>query len=75
MFGSAEAEFFVDRTRHNDRRLRLPALMDGLGRGENRGHTSLNVTRAASVQSAVGDRRVERLNGHAIDRHRVLVSL
>ena len=67
-------EFLVDRAGHDHRRRAGGAFAGQAGeRGEHGRHAPLDVARAPAIHPAVADRRVERVDGHAVGRHGVLV--
>ena len=69
-----KSEFFVHGASHHDARGAGRLLADNAGEGrEHSRHAGLHVTGAAAVKAAVFDAGAERVDGHAVGRHRVLM--
>ena len=69
--------FLIDGAGH-DSTLAAPAGLSRVSRAkgaEHGGHAALDVAGAAAVQPAVVDAAAERINGHIVGRHRVLMGL
>ena len=74
MRGPSKAVLLVYRAGEDHGRPALRLFLGEPGHGRNhRGHASLDVARPAAIQPAVFDLARERVDGHAFDRHGVLV--
>ena len=69
-----EGVFLIDRAGHDDVAGAARLLADQSGeRRQHRRHAALDVAGAAAVEPAILDAGPERINGHVVGRHRVLV--
>src|SRR5262249_60688650 len=74
--GAEEGVFLVHAARHDDVGGAARLLADDAGeRGQHRRHAALDVAGAAAVEPAVFDPGGERVDGHVVGRHRVLVGV
>ena len=73
---AGEAVLFIDRADQHDRRPAGWLLFGQPGdRRNHRRHAAFDVARAAAIQPASVDLRLERLDRHSLDGHRVLMGL